>query len=158
MDSIITINSSLNASNKKFAIVASKFNSFFVQHLVSGATEALRQNGAILAQQKIFWVPGALEIPLMCKHITANASDIDAIICLGVIIKGETRHFDIVAKESASGITQISLDSGIPITNGILAVKDLNQATQRCGGKSGNKGHEAAIAAIEMSNLIQVSK
>ena len=150
-----TIEATLQASGMKTAIVASRFNHFIVEKLVGGAIDALARHGAAPAEQSVIWVPGSWEIPLATKRV-AQKGNVDAIICVGAVIRGGTPHFDYVSNEVCKGITQVSLESQLPVTMGILTTDSLEQAIERAGSKMGNKGFEAATAAIEMANLLKV--
>jgi 6,7-dimethyl-8-ribityllumazine synthase len=143
----------LSAAGFRFAIVVSRFNSFVTDPLLAGALEALKQQGADLKQVDVVRVPGAWEIPIAARSIAARKRH-DAIICLGAVIKGDTPHFDFVAGEAAHGIAAASSDTGIPMAFGILTTNTAEQAVDRAGGKSGNKGFDAAMTAIEMANLM----
>lgn len=144
----------LEATGLKIAIVISRFNDFISQKLLGGAEDCLTRHGAEQKNITVCWVPGALEIPLLAKKI-AQSKKFDAVIALGAVIQGDTPHFDIVAAESAKGIALASLDTGIPIINGILTTNTVDQAVERAGTKSGNKGFAAAQSAIEMVNLLK---
>jgi 6,7-dimethyl-8-ribityllumazine synthase len=146
------IEATLDATGLTCAIVASRFNHFLVEKLVGGATDALARHGATPGDQSLVWVPGSWEIPLACQQIAA-AKKVDAIIAVGAVIRGGTPHFDYVAGEVSKGIAQVSLAHGMVITMGILTTDSLEQAIERSGTKMGNKGWEAATAAIEMVNL-----
>jgi 6,7-dimethyl-8-ribityllumazine synthase len=132
----------------------SRFNDFIAERLLGGALDALRRSGAEDEGIDIFRVPGAFEIPLLAKRVAAGGQ-YDAVICLGAVIRGSTPHFDYVANEVSKGIASASLDTGIPISFGVLTTDTLEQAIERAGSKAGNKGWDAAMAAIEMANLIQ---
>lgn len=149
-----TISGSLLADNRSFVIVASRFNSFITEKLVAGARDAVQRHGGVGSAVDVVWVPGAWEIPLAVKWLVRKKT-YDAIICLGCVIRGDTAHFEHVAGECAKGIASAMLDSEVPITNGVLATENLEQAIDRAGGKAGNKGWEAACAAIEMANLMR---
>jgi 6,7-dimethyl-8-ribityllumazine synthase len=138
----------------KFGLVVSRFNDFFSQKLLEGAKDALIRHGVNEADIDVAWTPGSLEIPLIAQKL-AQSKKYDAIICLGAVIRGATPHFDYVAAESAKGIARISLDSGIPVMNGVITTENLEQAIERSGTKAGNKGFEAAVGAIEMANLLK---
>lgn len=142
---------SLSAAGKKFAIVVSRFNNFLTSKLVEGAVDCLKRHGADEDSITLFWTPGSFEIPQLIKKI--SGLKFNAIIALGVIIKGDTPHFDYVASETAKGIAQLSLETEIPISFGIVTADNLEQAIERCGTKHGNKGFDAALTAIEMSDL-----
>jgi 6,7-dimethyl-8-ribityllumazine synthase len=142
----------LHVQNKKFLIIVSRTNEFITTRLVDGAKDALLRHGAKEEEITLAWVPGAFEIPYLAKKASENKT-FDAIICLGAIIRGDTPHFNYIAAESAKGIAQIALDSGRPIIYGVLTTDNIEQAIERAGSKSGNKGASAAMAAIEMLNL-----
>lgn len=144
----------LNAKGFKFAIVVSRFNSFITDKLLEGAIDALKRHGAEDRQINIYKVPGSFEIPLIAK-LLAKKRDIDGIICLGTVIKGATPHFHYIASEVAKGIAQASLESEKPISFGIITSENIEQAIERAGTKSGNKGYDAAISVIEMVNLLK---
>jgi 6,7-dimethyl-8-ribityllumazine synthase len=148
-----TFDSELSAEGLRFAIVVSRFNSFVTEPLLTGAIEALTQRGATLEQIEIVRVPGAWELPITVRTIAVHKRP-DAIICLGAVIKGDTPHFDYVAGEAARGIADASAETGIPMAFGLLTTNTEQQAIDRAGGKSGNKGFEAALTAIEMANLL----
>jgi 6,7-dimethyl-8-ribityllumazine synthase len=138
----------------KFAVVVSRFNDFIGDHLVGGALDALHRNGAREEDVAIFKVPGAFEIPLMAKRI-ALQKKWDAVICLGAVIRGSTPHFDYVAAEVSKGIANASLETGVPMAFGVITTDTLEQAIERAGSKAGNKGWSAAVAAIEMVDLLR---
>lgn len=144
----------LNAKGFKFGIVVSRFNSFITERLLEGALDALKRHGAEEKKIDIYKIPGSFEIPLIAK-LLARKKDIDAIICLGTVIKGATSHFNYVASEVAKGIAQVSLEFDKPVAFGIITSENIEQAIERAGTKSGNKGYDAAITAIEMVNLIK---
>ena len=148
-----TIQGGLEARGRRFAVVASRFNDVVVNKLVDGAVSCLRKHGIAEDDLDLVWVPGAFELPLAAKRLATSGGH-NAVICLGAVIRGETAHFDLVAGEAARGISQASLDTGVPVIFGVLATETFEQAMDRAGGKSGNKGFEAAEAAIEMANLI----
>lgn len=141
----------------KIGIIASRFNDFITQNLLDGALAALKRHGVKDEDVAVSWVPGSFEIPLVARTM-ALSGDYDAIVCLGAVIRGETAHFDYVAGEAASGIAQASLESGVPVIFGVLTTDMVEQAINRAGGKSGNKGYEHAVAAIEMANLMRQLK
>ncbi|MGE4576760.1 MAG: 6,7-dimethyl-8-ribityllumazine synthase [Candidatus Pseudothioglobus sp.] len=149
-----TIEGDLTIRNKKFALVAGRFNSFVVEHLINGAKEALLKHGADETDIELFYVPGAFEIPLALKK-TARTGRYDAIVALGAVIRGGTPHFEYVAGECVKGISQVSLDSEIPIAFGVLTVDTVEQAIERSGANSENKGAEAAESVIRMINLLE---
>lgn len=142
----------LNAQGFRFAIVVSRWNSFLTEKLVEGALDALERLGADDAAVEIFKVPGSFELPLTAEKVAATGK-FDAVICLGVVIRGETPHFEYVAGEAAKGAAQASSKTGIPVLFGVVTADTLEQAINRAGVKSGNKGFEAAMAAVEIANL-----
>lgn len=142
------------AEGFRFAIIVSRFNDFISSKLVEGAMDALVRHGAEEDQISLVKVPGAFEIPMAAKRL-ADTGKYDAIVCLGAVIRGATAHFDYVAAEVSKGIASISLETGIPVTFGVLTTENLEQAIERAGSKSGNKGWDAAIAAMEMVSLFK---
>jgi 6,7-dimethyl-8-ribityllumazine synthase len=142
-----------SAKGLRVAIVAARFNHFVVDKLVAGAQETLTAAGISSQDLDIVRVPGAYEIPLAASKL-ATSRNYDAIIALGAVIRGGTPHFDYVCSECARGVTQVSLETGIPVLFGVLTCDDMEQATDRAGGKHGNKGADAALAAIEMATLL----
>lgn len=144
----------LSAVGFKFGIIVSRFNDFISSRLVEGAMDALLRHGATEEQVSVIRVPGAFEIPLTAKKL-AESGRYDAVICLGAVIRGSTPHFDYVAAEVSKGIASVSLESRIPVTFGVLTTDNLEQAIERAGSKSGNKGYDGAMAAIEMVNLFK---
>jgi 6,7-dimethyl-8-ribityllumazine synthase len=148
------IEGQLSAEGFRFAIVVSRFNDFVSSRLVEGAMDALKRHGTTDDQVSLVKVPGAFETPLVAKKM-AQSGQYDAVICLGAVIRGSTPHFDYVASEVSKGIANVALESLIPITFGVLTTDNLEQAIERAGSKSGNKGYEAAMAAIEMVNLFK---
>ena len=149
------IQGELTANGLRFAVVVSRFNAFITERLLNGALDALARAGAREQDIDIARVPGALEIPLAARHL-ADTGRYDAIVCLGTVIRGETPHFEYVSAETSRGVARASLGSGVPMSYGILTVENLEQAVDRAGLKSGNKGFEAAMTAVEMANLINV--
>jgi len=149
-----TVEGRLNAEGFRFAVVVSRFNDFICSRLVDGALDAMLRHGAKEDQVVIVKVPGAFEIPLMAKKL-AESGKHDAVICLGAVIRGSTPHFDYVASEVSKGVANVALESKIPVTFGVLTTDNLEQAIERAGSKSGNKGYEAGVAAIEMVNLFK---
>lgn len=147
----------LNAQGLKFAIVVSRFNDFICEHLLSGALDVLIRNGAADGDIEIFKVPGAFEIPQVAKKV-ARSKKFDAIICLGAVIRGATPHFEYIAAEVSKGVAMIGLEGEVPVTFGVLTTENLEQAIERAGTKSGNKGWDAALSAIEMANLYREMK
>lgn len=144
----------LSAEGFRFGIIVSRFNDFISSRLVEGAMDALLRHGATEEQVSVIKVPGAFEIPLTAKKL-AESGRYDAVICLGAVIRGSTPHFDYVAAEVSKGIASVSLESSIPVTFGVLTTDNLEQAIERAGSKSGNKGYDGAMAAIEMVNLFK---
>jgi 6,7-dimethyl-8-ribityllumazine synthase len=137
----------------RFALVAARFNHFIVEHLVSGALDGLKRHGVADEAIDLVWVPGSFEIPLVARRLAASGK-YAAVICLGAIIRGDTGHYDHVASEAAKGVAQAALSTGVPVVFGVLTCDTLEQAINRAGAKSGNKGFEAALTAIEMVNLL----
>jgi 6,7-dimethyl-8-ribityllumazine synthase len=148
------IEGALKADGLRFAIVASRWNDLIVSRLISGARDALLRLGAQRDNLILVRVPGSFEIPLAAKKL-AESGRHDAIICLGAIIRGETPHFDYLAGELTSGMAAVARETGVPVTYGIITAETVEQAINRAGVKSGNKGFEAAMAAIEMANLLK---
>jgi len=144
----------LDASGLKFGIIVSRFNDFIGEKLVGGAMDALLRHGAKDADIDVYKVPGSFEIPLVAKKL-AHAKKYDAIICLGVIIRGDTPHFEYIAAEVSKGIAAVGLETGIPVIFGVLTTDNIEQAIERSGTKAGNKGFDAANAAVEMVNLFR---
>lgn len=142
----------LTAEGFRFAIVASRWNDFLTSKLVDGAVDALERLGASESSVEIFKVPGAFELPLTCLK-AASSGRFDAVIAIGAVIRGETSHFEHVAGEAAKGISQVSMQTGVPVIFGVVTAENLEQAINRAGVKSGNKGFEAAMAAIETVSL-----
>lgn len=145
----------LLAENKKFVLVVSRFNDFITDKLVGGAIDALMRSGARDSDIEIVKVPGAFEIPLIAKKM-AEKRLYNAVICLGAVIRGSTPHFDYISAEVTKGIAMVSLETGIPVIFGILTTDTIEQAIERAGTKAGNKGWDAAIAAMEMANLMEL--
>ena len=144
----------LKAEGFRFAIVTSRWNDFITSKLVEGALDALERLGADEKSVEIFKVPGSFEIPLTSLKV-AESGNFDAVICLGVVLRGQTPHFDFVAGEATKGISHASLKTGVPVLNGIVTADTLEQAIDRAGVKAGNKGSEAAMSAVEVVNLYQ---
>jgi 6,7-dimethyl-8-ribityllumazine synthase len=144
----------LEARGFRFAIVIGRFNSFVTDRLLEGALDALKRHGAEEGRIEIFRVPGAFEIPLAAK-LVLKRKDVDGVICLGAVIKGGTPHFHYVASEVTKGVAQVSLESEKPVGFGILTTESVEQAVERAGTKAGNKGYDAALAVIEMVNLLK---
>ncbi len=147
-----TIEGKLDASGLKFGIVVSRFNEFITNKLLGGALDTLKRNNAGDDNITVVWVPGSFEIPAIAKKL-ADSGSYDAVICLGAVIRGATPHFEYVSSEVAKGIAAISLNSSIPVIFGVLTTDTIEQAIERAGTKSGNKGSDAAFSAMEMSYL-----
>ena len=146
------IEGNLTAAGLKFGLVASRFNEFITGKLIDGALDALKRHGANVDKTDIAWVPGAFEIPQVCKKM-AHSKNYDAVIALGCVIKGDTPHFDYIAAEVSKGVAMVGLESSVPVIFGVLTTDSIEQAIERAGTKSGNKGFDAAVSAIEMANL-----
>jgi len=144
----------LLAEGFRFVIIVSRFNDFISSRLVEGAMDALVRHGAADERISLVKVPGAFEIPVVAKKLS-ESGNYDAVICLGAVIRGGTPHFDYVAAEVSKGIASVALESSIPVSFGVLTTDNLEQAIERAGSKSGNKGYEAAVAAIEVVNLFK---
>ncbi|MBS3762313.1 MAG: 6,7-dimethyl-8-ribityllumazine synthase [Planctomycetes bacterium] len=153
MPDIETTQGHLNAEGKRFAIVASRYNEIISSRLISGAQDCLLRHGAQAVDLHLYRVPGSFEIPLVARKI-ADGGDFDAVICLGTIVRGETPHFDFVASEAARGVGRAGSESGVPVIFGIVTTDTMDQAVDRAGGRTGNRGAEAALTAIEMANLV----
>jgi len=147
------IEGNLIAKGKKFAIVASRFNDFITKELIAGCQDTLLRHGVSENDLVITWVPGAFEIPLVAQKL-ARTKSYDAVICLATIIRGSTPHFDYIASEVAKGIAHVAQDTGLPVIFGIITADTIEQAVERAGTKDGNKGRDAALSAIEMSNVL----
>jgi len=146
------IEGKLDASGLKFAIIISRFNEFITTRLLSGAEDCLVRHGATEEQIDVAWVPGAMEIPLIAQEL-AKSGKYDSILCLGCVIRGATPHFDYVAAEVSKGVAQTSLKTGVPVIFGVITSDTIEQAIERAGTKSGNKGWDAALSGIEMAQL-----
>jgi 6,7-dimethyl-8-ribityllumazine synthase len=144
----------LDAAGMRLAIVAGRFNGDVTKLLLEGALDELADRGLEPDTVPVIWVPGAFEIPLVAKRL-AESGELDAVICVGAVIRGDTPHFDFVAGECASGISRVALDTGVPVAFGVLTTDDLDQALARAGGAEGNKGAEAAATAVEMVDLLR---
>lgn len=144
----------LNAKGLKFAILVSRFNSFVTERLLAGALDALARTGAEEENIEIVRIPGSWEMPVTAAEL-ARQKRHDAIICLSAVIRGDTPHFDHIAAEAAKGLAQTSLETGVPVAFGVLTTNTLEQAIDRAGAKSGNKGFDAAMSAVEMGNLMR---
>jgi 6,7-dimethyl-8-ribityllumazine synthase len=145
---------SLIAKGKNFGIVASRFNDFITKELLDGCVDTLVRHGVEESNISVAWVPGAFEIPLIAQKI-AKSKGVDAVICLGTVIRGATPHFDYIASEVAKGIAKVNLDTGKPVVFGVITADTIEQAIERAGTKDGNKGKDAALNAIEMVNLLE---
>jgi 6,7-dimethyl-8-ribityllumazine synthase len=143
----------LDASDLRLAIVAGRFNAHITTRLLEGATEALAGYG-LRAELGVHWVPGAFEIPLAAQRLAASGN-LDAVICLGAVVRGDTPHFEYVSGPCADGCARVALDTGVPVVFGVLTTNDEQQALDRCGGPEGNKGAEAAAPAVEMVTLLR---
>ena len=141
-------------SGMKVGIVASRFNAFIVQKLLDGAVDGLVRHGVAEENISAAWVPGAFEIPLIASKM-AQSGKYDAVICLGAVIRGATSHYDYVCAEVSKGVAQASFNTGVPVLFGILTTDNLEQAIDRAGAKSGNKGYDCALSAIEMVNVME---
>ena len=149
-----TLEGKLQAQGMRFALVVSRFNDFITAKLLEGALDTLRRHGASDEEIAVAWVPGAYEIPLTAKRLAASG-DYDAVIALGAVIRGSTPHFEYVAAEVSKGVAQVSLEAGLPVIFGVLTTDTIEQAIERAGSKSGNKGASAALAAVEMVDLFK---
>ena len=136
------------------AIVVSRFNELVTRALLTGAQDGLARHGVEPEGVDVAWVPGSFEIPLTARKL-AESGRYQAVVCLGAVIRGETPHFDQVANQASSGIARVALDTGVPVIFGVITADTLEQALERAGGKMGNKGYDAAVAAIEMANLMR---
>ncbi len=143
----------LTGDGLKIAIVVSRFNTFITEKLLEGALDTLRRHGVADGDVAVAWVPGAFELPLVAKKLAS--SGFDAVVCLGALIRGSTPHFDYISSTTASAIAAAGMDSGVPVIFGVLTCETIEQAIERAGTKAGNKGSDAAMAAIEMANLLQ---
>ena len=141
----------------RIGIIAARFNELITSKLLGGAMDALKRHGVEESSIDLAWVPGAFEIPLIASKM-ANTKKYDAIICLGCVIRGSTTHYDYVCSEVSKGVASVSLNSGIPVIFGVLTTENIEQAIERAGTKSGNKGFDSAASAIEMVNLIREIK
>ncbi len=153
MNQIRTIEGQLNASGLKFAIVATRFNDFIVDRLVAGAVDYLSRHGGSTEDMTIVRIPGAFEMPVVCKKMAASGK-YDGIIALGAVIRGGTPHFEFVASEATKGLAMVSLESGLPVGFGLLTTDNIEQAIERAGTKAGNKGVEAAAAVLETIRVL----
>ena len=142
------------ATGLHFAVVVSRFNTFITERLLAGALDALERHGAVMHAVEVVWVPGTFEIPLVAQQL-AGSGRFQAVICLGCLIRGGTPHFDYLAAEVTKGVAQAGLSSGVPAIFGVLTTDTIEQAVERAGTKAGNKGFDAAMAAIEMADVMR---
>jgi len=149
-----TVEGVMNSGNGSYAIVVARWNAFVVESLVEGAIDTLKRHGVDTAKISVIRCPGAFEIPLVVKK-AAESGNYSAVIALGAVIRGGTPHFEYVSGECSSGLTRVSIETGVPVANGVLTVDTIEQAIERSGTKAGNKGHEAAVTAIEMVSLLE---
>jgi 6,7-dimethyl-8-ribityllumazine synthase len=147
------IEGNLSAEGRSFGIVASRFNDFVVKALLEGAIEAIRRHGGEAGAVDVVWVPGSYEIPVVAREL-ALSGRYDALICLGAVIRGATAHFDYVAGGAAGGISNVALETGVPVIFGVITTESIEQAIERAGTKMGNKGFEAAVSAMEMADIM----
>jgi 6,7-dimethyl-8-ribityllumazine synthase len=147
------IEGNLSAEGRSFGIVASRFNDFVVKALLEGAIEAIRRHGGEAGVVDVVWVPGSYEIPVVAREL-ALSGRYDALICLGAVIRGATAHFDYVAGGAAGGISNVALETGVPVIFGVITTESIEQAIERAGTKMGNKGFEAAVSAMEMADIM----
>ena len=141
-----------DARGRRFCLVASRFNEPYVRKLVDAALDVLRQRGAVDADLELVWVPGSYELPLACQW-AARSGRFDAVLAFGLVLRGETEHFRLVADAASQGLLRVALDTGVPVLNGVLAAYDAEQAASRTGGLLGNRGAEIALAAAHMAAL-----
>ena len=153
MEGVNHIEGNLSAEGRSFGIVASRFNDFVVKALLEGAIEAIRRHGGEAGAVDVVWVPGSYEIPVVAREL-ALSGRYDALICLGAVIRGATAHFDYVAGGAAGGISNVALETGVPVIFGVITTESIEQAIERAGTKMGNKGFEAAVSAMEMADLM----
>ena len=158
---IKTHTGSYDGKNKRFAIIVARFNEFITKQLLEGAIDTLLRHGVKESDVEVTWVPGSFEIPVAAQKIASGLTTrqgrgkkVNAIIALGAVIRGETPHFDYVCGESAKGISQVALQTGVPVAYGIITAENTEQAIERAGLKQGNKGRDAAMTALEMANLL----
>jgi len=153
VDGVNHIEGNLSAEGRSFGIVASRFNDFVVKALLDGAIDAIRRHGGDAEAVEVVWVPGSYEIPVVARALALSGRH-DAIVCLGAVIRGATAHFDYVAGGVAGGISQVALETGVPVIFGVITTETIEQAIERAGTKMGNKGFEAAVSAMEMADLM----
>ncbi len=144
----------LDATGKRFALVVSRYNELFSSKLLSGAQDCLLRHGATEDDIEVFRVPGSYELALVARRV-AESGSFDAVVCLGAILRGQTSHFDFVAGEAARGVARAGFETGVPTVFGVITTETIEQAVDRSGGRAGNRGAEAALAAIEMANLLE---
>lgn len=142
-----------SGTGRRIAVVAARFNEFITRHLVEGCLDTLQRHGVPRDRVDLAWVPGSLELATAARHL-AKRGDVDAVICLGCVIRGETSHYDHVCRETARGIAEVGRRTGVPTLFGVLTVDTLEQAIERAGAKMGHKGRDAALAALEMAGLV----
>ncbi len=155
-DEVKVVEATLSGEGLKIAVVVSRFNSFISDRLLDGCLDALVRHGVKRGDTCVYRVPGSFEIPLMARHL-ALGKKFDAIVCLGAVIRGSTQHHQYISSEVTKGIAQVALETGVPVSLGVLTPDTLEQAIERAGTKSGNKGWDAALSAIEMANLLGLS-
>lgn len=148
------LDQSVDATGMRVALVVARYNAEICERLLEGALACLQQHGVRQRDLQVVRVPGSFEIPLMARKLAQSGSH-DAVVCLGALVRGDTLHYEIIAREVSSGIARASLDSGVPITFGVLITENHQQAEERAGGKMGNRGADAALAAIEMVELMR---
>jgi 6,7-dimethyl-8-ribityllumazine synthase len=141
-----------DAHGHRYCLVAARFNEAYVRRLVEAALEVLKHRGAREADLEVMWVPGSFELPLACRW-AARSGRFDAVLALGVVLRGETEHFRLVAESATQGLQHVALETGVPVLNGVLAAHDADQAAARTGGDLGNRGAEVALAAVQMAGL-----
>ena len=144
----------LGGEGMRVAVAASRFNELVTDRLVAGARDALLRHGVDEGSITLVWAPGAFELPLVAQRLAASG-DVDAVVCVGAVIRGSTDHYEHVASQCAAGLTRVTLDTGVPVVFGVLTTETTEQALERAGGKLGNKGFEAATTAIEMADLLR---
>jgi 6,7-dimethyl-8-ribityllumazine synthase len=151
---VIEVRGGDRAGGRRFAVVAARFNEIVTSKLLEGALDGLRARGAAEDDVVVAWVPGAFELPVVARRLAASGA-YDAVVCLGAVIRGETPHFDHVATQAANGIRSAAEETGVPVIFGVLTTDTLEQAMDRAGGKHGNKGWDAAMAAIETASVLE---
>ena len=147
----------LQGQGLRIGVVVSRFNEFITLQLLEGAMTGLMKHGVAAEDIVVMWVPGSMELPIVSKTLTQSGR-YDAVICLGAVIRGETTHYELVAGQAACGIASAAMNTGVPIIFGVLTTENVDQAKDRAGGKMGNKGYDAALAAIEMARLLKEAK